>query len=374
MIRVLALVQKRLGLTPGQRFRLEQWAPRLRSEHGISLDFAPFESPALTSILYQRGRRFAKAELIVRDAIRRREVIARATQYDAVIIYRAASLLGPAIYERLLARTGVPLIFDFDDAIWLTGPGSANGMFSYLGFRRKTATICRLASAVVVGNHFLAEYARRYSKYVSVVPTTVELDASPLQPPIPAEGPFRIVWAGSFSSLQHLDVVRRPLERFAQTQRTVLRVICSHPPKEPFQGVELEFVPWSAEDEALKLARSHVGIMPLPDNEFSRGKCGLKALQYMAVGRPVVVSPVGVNTDIVRHGENGLLASTDEQWVQALQALAASPQLRQRLGLAGRSTVEERFSAKVGAAAFAAVVNSVLERSERRDPGSVALS
>jgi len=366
MIRVLALVQKRPGLTPGQRFRLEQWAPRLRTQHGISLDFAPFESPALTSILYQPGRRLAKAELILQDAIRRREVIARAPDYDAVIIYRAASLLGPAIYERLLARAGVPLIFDFDDAIWLTGPGSANGMYSHLGFRRKTATICRLASAVVVGNDFLAEYARRYSKRVFVVPTTVELDTSPLQPPIVAEGPFRIVWAGSFSSLQHLDVVRRPLERFAQTQATILRVICSHPPKAPFQGVELEFVPWTAEDEALKLARSHVGIMPLPDNEFSRGKCGLKALQYMAVGRPVVVSPVGVNAEIVRHGENGLLASTDEEWLQAFQALAASPLLRERLGLAGRSTVEERFSAKVGAAAFAAVVNDVLERSSRR--------
>jgi glycosyltransferase involved in cell wall biosynthesis len=324
MIRVLALVQKRPGLTPGQRFRLEQWAPRLRAEHGISLDFAPFESPALTSILYQPGRRLVKATLIVRDAIRRRDVIARATDYDAVVIYRAASLLGPAIYERLIARTGVPLIFDFDDAIWLTAPGSANGVYSRLGFRRKTATICRLASAVVVGNNFLAAYAKRYSKHVYVVPTTVELDTSPVQPPLPEDEPFRIVWAGSFSSLQHLDVVRRPLERFAQTRQTVLRVICSHAPKEPFEGVELEFVPWSAEGEALKLARSHVGIMPLPDNEFSRGKCALKALQYMAVGRPVVVSPVGVNAEIVRHEENGLLASTDEQWVEALQTLAAS--------------------------------------------------
>ena len=367
MIKVLALVQKRPGLAPGQRFRLEQWAPRLRTQHGISIDFAPFESPALTSILYQRGRGLTKARLLLRDTIRRREVLSSATNYDVVIIHRQVSLLGPAIYERLLARTGTPIIFDFDDAIWLTGPGSANGMFSRLSFQRKTATICRLASAVVVGNRFLAEYARRYSKHVYVVPTTVDLDTSPLQPPISSDGPFRIVWAGSHSALQHLEVARRPLERFAQMQQTVLRVICSTPPSHPFEGVELEFVPWSAEGEALKLARSHVGIMPLPDNEFSRGKCGLKALQYMAVGRPVVVSPVGVNADIVRHGENGLLASTEEQWVQALQALAASPPLRQRLGLAGRSTVEERFSAKVGAAAFAAVVNYVIERSGRRD-------
>jgi glycosyltransferase involved in cell wall biosynthesis len=368
MTRVLALVQKRRGLAPGQRFRLEQWAPRLRTQHGISLDFAPFESPALTSILYQPGRRLKKATLMLRDAIRRREIVARAAQYDAVIIYREVSLLGPAIYERLLSRTGVPIIFDFDDAVWLTGPGSANGVFSGLRFPRKTATICRLASAVAAGNHFLAEYAKQYSKNVDVVPTTVDLDTSPLQPPISSDGAFRIVWVGSSSTLHHLDVVRRPLERFAQTQPTVLRVICSDPPKRPFKGVELEFVPWSAAGEALKLARSHVGIMPLPDTEFSRGKCGLKALQYMAVGRPVVVSPVALNADIVQHGENGLLASTDAQWVQALQALAGSPPLRQRLGLAGRSTVEERFSAKVGAAAFAAVVNGVLERSGRQDP------
>src|SRR5947207_1329877 len=112
-------------------------------------------------------------------------------------------------------------------------------------------------------------------------------------------------------------------------------------------NVENEFLPWNAQTEARDLGAAHVGIMPLPDDEFTRGKCALKGLQYMAVGRPALMSPVGVNADIVRSGENGILASTDEEWLAALESLAVSPELRRRLGAAGRATVEERFDTPV---------------------------
>ena len=122
----------------------------------------------------------------------------------------------------------------------------------------------------------------------------------------------------------------------------------------------MEFVPWSAEGEARQVGDCHVGIMPLPDDEISRGKCGMKALQFMATGRPVVASPVGVNSEIIRHGENGLLAPSTGGFITALTTLADDPGLRRRMGANARRTVEERYSAEVVSNEFAKVIRSVV--------------
>jgi glycosyltransferase involved in cell wall biosynthesis len=362
MIRLLALVPKPLGVSPGQRFRLEQWAPHLEARHGIRLDFVPFESPRLTEILYRPGHRIEKAAWMIRDTFRRRDAIADARGYDGVVIYREAASLGPAVYERLLARASVPFLFDFDDAIWIPAVGSANGIFSYLRFVGKTASICRLSSAVIVGNEYLATYARRYSRSVFVVPTSIELSRYPIQPALPADAPFTVVWSGSLSTLIHLELARAPLEAVGRRRRLVLRIIGNEPPVRSFAGVETQFCRWRAEGEAEAIGAAHVGIMPLPDDPFARGKCALKGLQYMALGLPVVLSPVGVNADIVEHGRNGMLASTVDEWVAALERLAGSLELRQRLGAAGRRSVEEGYSAESSAARFAHAVQHILAK------------
>src|SRR6476469_8487288 len=140
--RLLVLVPKPKGLSPSQRFRLEQWAPHLAARHGIHLEFAPFESPALTKLLPMAGRVAAKSFLTLRDFLRRSAVVGRARDYDAVVVHREAALLGPAIYERMLSAFRVPIIFDFDDAIWAPGQVLSQGLFSKLRFPSKTGTIC----------------------------------------------------------------------------------------------------------------------------------------------------------------------------------------------------------------------------------------
>jgi glycosyltransferase involved in cell wall biosynthesis len=359
MIRLLALVPKPTGLSPGQRFRLEQWAPRLLA-HGISIDFEPFESPKLTQILYQPGKKLEKAVWILRDTWRRREAVRLAKGYDGVIIYREAALLGPAVYERILARAKAPIFFDFDDAIWLPQDSTVNGVFSKLHFWGKTSTICKLSRAVLVGNEYLAEYARDRNQNVFVVPTSIDLRRYAVQPPLASDDPLVIGWSGSTHTLVHLEVARPFLERLARKRKIVVRVICNKPPSRPIAGAENVFVPWKEENEAQDIGAAHVGIMPLPDDVFARGKCGLKALQYMATGRPVVISPVGVNKEIVRSGENGIHASTDDEWIAALERLA-DPALRTKIGAAARRTVEERYSADVVAAKFASAIKTSLD-------------
>jgi glycosyltransferase involved in cell wall biosynthesis len=240
------------------------------------------------------------------------------------------------------------------------GGPSANGAFSRLRFAQKTETICRLAAAVTPGNEFLGAYARQFNDRVFVLPTTIDLAAYPVQPELPQEEPFVICWTGSTSTLVHFEHGRAMLERLAAKRRIVVKVICSAPPARPIAGAETIFIPWTPEGEAEAAGACHVGIMPLPDSDYTRGKCGLKALQFMATGRPVVVSPVGMNKELVEHGHNGFLASTDDEWVEALDRLASSPEQRRVMGKAARATVEEAFSAHVVAAKFAEAVRAVI--------------
>lgn len=353
-LRLLTLVQKGPGIAPNQRFRHEQWAPILAREHDIHLAFEPFESPELTDVLYRPGRTLRKAGLVLRDARRRWRARHHAHTFDGVIVLREAALIGGAWFERYLARHRIPFLYDFDDAIWRMPDTGRNGVFALARFPWKVGGICRLAARVTVGSAHLAEFARRFTSRVTVIPTTIDLSAYHVHPPPPPDGPFTIVWTGSHSTLPHLTPLFPVLRAVAHDVPMRLRVVCDTPPP-PCDGVTTEFVPWRAASEAADLAPGHVGIMPLPDTPSTRGKCGCKALQYMGIGRPAIVSSVGVNRDIIAHDVNGLRADTPEQWIDALRRLAADPALRDRLGAAGRRTVEERFSAAVAAQALAGV-------------------
>lgn len=359
-IRLLALANKAQGIAPGQRYRFEQWAPRLERDFNIQIELQPFESSELTDLLYQPGHTVRKALLVVRDFLRRSSCVRAATNFDAVLIFREASLIGPAIYERVIARSGKPILFDFDDSIWSSAQEQNNGIFSRLHFFGKTRALCRLAAACTPGNSFLAQYAGQWNANVFVVPSSIELDDYPVLPEASSDDPFTICWTGSTSTLVNFEFAREALERLAVQIPLIVKIICSRPPDRPIAGADTQFIPWSAAREAEHVAACHVGIMPLPDTEVTRGKCGLKALQFMATGRPVVVSPVGVNCEIVNSGENGFLAATGQDWVDSLLALATSPKLRRKLGLAARTTVEQNYSAEISAAKFAHAVRSVI--------------
>lgn len=359
---VLVLANKATGLAPGQRFRFEQWAPRLSRDHAIELDLLPFESQALTNVLYKPGHRLTKAALVMRDFLRRAGALTKARDYDAILVFREASLFGPAAYERLIAWSGKPIIFDFDDTIWSQDQVGNNGIFSRLHFFGKTKTLCRIAAAVTPGNEFLGAYARRWNDNVVIMPTSIELDDYPVIPEPRDDRPFVVCWTGSTSTLAHFEHAREALERLASRLPLVVKVICNQPPARPIAGADTRFVPWSQQSEAQEVGDCHVGIMPLPDDEVTRGKCGLKALQYMATGRPVVISPVGMNRDLIRSGDNGYLASSADEYVEMLTVLAGSRDLRARIGAAGRRTVERDYSAAAVAAKFAGVVRAVTDR------------
>lgn len=356
-MRVLALMPGLFDTSPGQRYRLEQWDPLLR-ERGVEITYAPFEDEELHSIVYKAGRMGKKLQLVTRNLARRLSTIGKARNYDLVYILREAALLGPPVFERLLYQQRVPFVFDFDDAIFVSYRSPSNGYLSYLKFASKTKTICRLASHVMVGNPYLAEYAGAVNDNVTVVPTTIDTEKYRVKPPKTADGPLTIGWTGSFSTVQHLDTLRGALQKLAQTEQFRLRVIGT--PSYELSPVDVDAMPWRAATELEDLCAIDIGVMPLPDDNWSKGKCGLKALQFMALGIPTICSPVGVNTDIIQDNENGFLAMTEDEWVDKLSRLLKSAELRRRLGDAGRATVEEKYSAIKQAPRVYEIFKSVL--------------
>ncbi len=353
-MRVLALVPNLYDTSPGQRFRLEQWIPLLEAG-GVEIVMAPFECAELHRLLHRPGGMARKLWLIGRAFGRRIRTLMQVREYDAVYVFREAALFGPPLFEYWVSRAGVPMIFDFDDAIFVPYVSPSNGYLSYLKFPGKTRTICRLSAHVMAGNPYLAEYAGQVNDRITIVPTTIDTDKyngvpqSLTRASIGAsDGNVPVIgWSGSFSTVQHLDTLRGALQRLARLERFKLRVIGT--PRYELDGVEVEALPWRAATELDDLGLIDIGVMPLPDDQWSKGKCGLKALQYMALGVPTVCSPVGVNSEIIRDGENGLLAASEDEWVETLALLLRSPELRRRLGAAGRATVEQRYSAIVQA-------------------------
>ena len=364
-MRLLAIVPSIPDTNPCQRYRIEQWEPLL-ARMNVRVTFRAFEDEELRAVIYQPGQMPRKARLIARAIARRSRQLADLQDFDAVYVLREAALLGPPYFERRIAASGVPLIFDFDDAIFVPYVSPSNGYLSYLKFPGKTRAICRMAAHVMAGNDYLADYARAANPRVTVVPTTIDTERYVARLPKAASDPPVIGWTGSYSTAQHLRTLAPALQQLARRERFRLRVIGA--PGFELEGVDLEVVPWRSETEVEDLRPVDVGIMPLPDDPWSRGKCGLKALQYMALGLPTVCSPVGVNSVIIRDGENGMLASGDDEWVEKLSTLLGSAELRERLGRAGRATVEERYSAAAQAPRVRDIIESVVRA--RRSGGA----
>ena len=234
-MRLLAIVPNLFDTSPGQRFRLEQWEPMLRQQ-GVEIDYLPFETKQLHALLYRSGNLFGKMKLISQAIARRISAMRSLENYDAVYIFREAALLGPPVFERWIQRAGLPIIFDFDDAIFVSYVSPSNGYLSYLKFPAKTRTICRLATHVMAGNPYLADYALQVNDRVTIVPTTIDTEKYTLAAKLPAQVPT-IGWSGSHSTVQHLDTLRGALQRLAKTERFKLRVIGT--PTYELEGVEV---------------------------------------------------------------------------------------------------------------------------------------
>ena len=358
-VRVDAFVPYQPDTAPSQRFRLEQWMPYL-AEAGIDVDLRPFANAELTTLLQRPGRTLRKAFLTLAGVARTARAAAGLPSDRVAFVHRAACLAGPPIAERMLRSRGLSLLYDFDDAIFRLHTSASNRAAAWLKQPGKTATLCRISDHVVVGNSYLADWTRQHNPAVTVIPTSIDTDRCRPRPAGEANPRLVVGWTGSATSQTYLEAFV-PLLRAVTTSRPVeLRVLSTREPVLP--GVPHTWRPWSPGTEAAEVAAFDIGIMPMPDEEWARGKCALKALQYMAAAVPTVASAIGANREVIEHGRDGLLPSTEPEWLECITKLVDDPDLRRRMGLAGRRTVEERYSMRRSAAALERVIREVIGR------------
>lgn len=357
-MKVLAIVPSIYDTSPGQRFRIEQWEPILKDK-GVEITYSPFETKELHRVLYENGQTLKKAKTVLQNMNNRRVEMRSVQNFDLVYVFREAAIFGPALFEKKVARSGVPMIFDFDDAVFVAYKSPSNGYLSHLKFPKKTGAICRHSDWVMAGNDYLADYARQFNRNVTIVPTTI--DTEKYQPKTEyAKDKLVIGWSGSYSTAQYLDTVAGVFQELAKERDFVFKVIGA--PKYDLDKVKVNAIGWQSATEVEDLSEMDIGIMPMPDDLWSQGKCGLKALQYMALGIPTICSPIGVNAKIIQDGANGFLAADKEEWIEKLKRLLDSVGLRRKLGQAGRKTVEQEYSAKVIAPKVFDIFNSVVKK------------
>lgn len=341
---------------PGQRFRFEQYYGVLQ-DHGYQLTLLSFFSRDAYAILQDHGSKLSIPLFIFWGFIRRLFHLCIIVRTDFVFLFREAAPIGPPIFEWIVCKVlNKKIIYDFDDAIWLTDKTDESKLEKLLRWRSKVKLICKWSYRVSCGNTYLAEYAKKFNPNVIVIPTTIDtsLKHNQLKAHLRtflSNSSIVIGWTGSHSTLKYLNLAESVLKHLERKYHQVqFIVIADSKPK--LDLVRLDFIKWNKESEVEDLLKIDIGIMPLPDDEWAKGKCGFKALQYMALEIPAVVSPVGVNTEIVNHGVNGFSCQTEEDWVQCLETLIMDPILRKKMGAEGRKKIISNYSVASNSSTF----------------------
>jgi len=344
MSKVLFIASHRFNRAPAQRFRFEQYFGFLQ-ENGVQCELSSLISEKQDYFIYKPGYLLQKFWLFsIQSKLIRLNNLLNINSFDTIFVNREALLTGSVFFEQQFAKSKARLIFDFDDAIWRPNVSDANKRYAWLKNPAKTSRIIKMADQVVAGNQYLAEYASAFNKNILIIPTTINTSEYFPRTDTPESKPVCIGWSGSITTIQHFNSIKHVLHRIKEKYRekVCFKLIGDDTYHDPI--LNLNGIAWNSAPEIQELSEFDIGIMPLPDDEWSKGKCGLKGLQYMALKIPAVMSPVGVNNEIIQDGTNGFLPENDQDWFEKLSLLIEHPGLRLNLGNVARKTVEDYYS------------------------------
>lgn len=356
--KILVICPHPENVAPGQRLKYEQYFQDWRA-HGYDIDVSPFFSDRMQSILYTKGRIPEKMFWVAWGHLRRIGDIFKLKRYDAIYIFLWVTPFGYPLFERIYTWLNPNMIYDIDDAIFIKAKSIVNRSMDFLRGRNKPFYLMRTAKHVIACTPYLTDTAKQYNKKVTDISSTINTETY-----LPANhynNNHKMVlgWSGSHSTSPFLHLLRAVLLELQKKMPFKLLVMGDAQFK--MDGIEdLEAIPWSLENEISTLQRFDIGLYPLPLNsEWVLGKSGLKALQYMAVGVPVVATGIGANYRIMEHGKTGFLVESKDEWIEALLKLASDPELRKKMGLAGRDNVEAFYSIHANAPVYRAILDEV---------------
>jgi len=344
------------GIGPSQRFRFEQYFPFLSKYFDISQK--TFWNERSWEVLFSNANFLTKFYYLTIAFAKRKLLMFSIYKYDAIFIHREIAHIGPPVFEWIIKFIfRKKIIYDFDDAIWHLNYSEKNKIARFFKAPWKVKYICKWADTIIVGNSYLKEYARQFNNNVVIIPTTVNTQVHKACKQKQTDKALTIGWTGTLTTLKQLETALPIIKKLKKRYDFNFYIISNEKPR---FDINFEFKKWQAETEVKDLCKIDIGIMPLPDDEWAKGKCGLKGLQYMALEIPTIMSPVGVNSEIIQDGENGFLASNENEWLNKLSLLIENEDLRNKLGKAGRKTVEEKYSVEANKQKYLDVFNSIL--------------
>lgn len=335
------------GHSPSQRFRFEQYF-NLLSEHKIRFTCHSFWDKRTWDILYKKGHYAQKIIGLFKGFLKRILLLAKINEAEFVFIHRECAPIGPPLLEWIITKIlSKKVIYDFDDAIWLANTSTENAMVSIVKWHRKIKAICKWSYRISCGNKYLCEFAQRYSKHVTLNPTTIDTENrhNPSLFSINKNNinVITIGWTGTHSTLKYLDSLVVVLQKIeAKYSNVQIVIIANKNPMLPLSS--FVFKPWTKKSEIEDLLTFDIGIMPLEDDLWAKGKCGFKALQYMALELPTLASPVGVNCEIIDNGVNGFLCTTEAEWMNCLSKLIEDMETRREVGNTARQKIIKNYS------------------------------
>lgn len=343
MPKVLVISDHRRYRSPSQRYRYEQYISYLETK-GFEFTFSPVINENDDETFYGKGKIVPKAFITLKSFFIRFKDWMRYNQFDIIFIQREALFVGSTFFERKAFRSKAKVIFDFDDSIWLMDTSPENKKFEFLKNPDKTKTNIKNAHLVIAGNSYLANYSLQFNSNTIIIPTTVDCNLHKPMPELRGEETIVIGWSGSISTVKHFEAFVPTLKKLKAKYGNKIRFKLLGEPNYINGELDIKGDQWTADSEVIELNKMDIGIMPLPNDKWANGKCGLKGLTYMACGIATVMSPVGVNKEIIEHGKNGFLADSEEEWLNCLSLLIEDKVLRNKLGEEGRKTVLEKYS------------------------------
>lgn len=342
---------------PSSRYRVEQYIPYFRKS-GIKCIVRPFVSLKFYKILYKRGFYFRKVLFFLQSSLKRFIDIFIAIRCDVIFIHLEAFPFGPPLFEWLLAKFDKKIIYDLDDAIYLRTTSSANRFLKNFKWPSKIKEIIKMSKHVITCNEYLANYARKFNKNVTTIHTLVDIDKFvPKNKDVTHD--ITIGWIGSHSTTPYLVGLKNVFFRLSKKFKFNLKIVGAADHNIKIDGIKIINLDWNLKDEIEQFQSLDIGVYPLPNDEWIRGKTGFKTIQYMSVGVPCVVSKVGTNKDIIKDGINGFLVETEDEWVEKLSRLIEDTELRKKIGLAGRETVKEKFSLTVNVPRYFEILQKI---------------
>jgi glycosyltransferase involved in cell wall biosynthesis len=358
--KIVILAPYPIGHAPSQRFRFEQYFQILENNH-FHFKIKTFYSLKTWRILHQEGNLFSKIARIKISFFLRLLHVFQSLSADFIFIHREASPIGPPIFEWILIKFfRKKVIYDFDDAIWLPNYSEANTRFQKLKYYSKVNSIIKWSWKISVGNQFLADYALQFNQNVIINPTTIDTENyhNPIlfHENITPNKKAIIGWTGTHTTIKYLDFLVPILQKLNEEFDYTFCVISNEAPQLDLPN--LQFIPWQKETEIKDLMQFDLGVMPLTNDDWSKGKCGFKSLQYMALKTPSIASPVGVNQQIIDHGINGFLCDSPEEWYESLKYFLQHPEEMESMKESARQKIEKYFSVHANTENFLNLFNT----------------